>query len=370
MASRRDIGMFISSLDNGGAQRVFADLATEFDKRGYDVELVLHEASGAYMDTLSSGVDIADFNSSRAITSLPELVRYLREERPRVLLSTLTRLNIIAVCARELTRKDTRLVLRSANIESLIPTSNLRMKFVKSAVRYVYPRADHIIAISKGVKADLTEVHGLDPEQITVVYNPVVSPALFDMATEAVDHPWFGADIDADVVLGVGRLADIKDFSTLVRAVARLRELREVRLVILGKGERRDDLQQLATGLGIEEYVSLPGFVDNPYAYMSKADVFAMSSKAEGLGNALIEAMACGTPVVATNCPGGPPETLVDGKYGPLVPVGDPDALAEGIRTALTNPVDSDALRNRAMDYSVETITDEYEQILFPDTTN
>jgi glycosyltransferase involved in cell wall biosynthesis len=167
------------------------------------------------------------------------------------------------------------------------------------------------------------------------------------------------------VILGVGRLTPAKDFPTLLRAFARVRQVRAVRLVILGEGELRGTLEALVRDLGLEDSVSLPGFVQNPYAYMARAKLFVLSSAWEGFGSALVEAMACGLPVVSTDC-GGPSEILEGGMYGRLVPVGDPQALAEAILTALVEPPQADLLRARAEDFSVEKIADQYLEVLCP----
>jgi glycosyltransferase involved in cell wall biosynthesis len=228
-----------------------------------------------------------------------------------------------------------------------------------------YRKADCIIAVSEGVADDLVSVAGLARSEIRVIYNPVVTPELVARAEEPLVHPWLvpGA---APVVLGAGRLSPQKDFATLLRAFAQVRAARPVRLIILGEGELRGQLEAQAAALGVSEDIQFPGFVDNPYAYMRRAGVFVLSSAWEGFGIVLVEAMACGAPVVSTDCPVGPAEILDGGRYGPLVPVGDGGALAQSILSMLDRPMDPERLRARAGDFALDKIGRQYLEVLCP----
>lgn len=201
-------------------------------------------------------------------------------------------------------------------------------------VRSFYPWADTISAVSEGVADDLAQVVGIPRERIEVIHNPGVMPELRNKAQAPLDHPWFQPD-QPPVVLAVGSLTVQKDFPTLIRSIAHVQETRPVRLLILGEGQDRPELEALVRQLGLEESVSLPGFVANPYAYMARASVFVLSSRWEGLPTVLMEALYCGAPVVATDCPSGPREILRDGQYGQLVPVGNVTTLAHAIETTL-----------------------------------
>jgi glycosyltransferase involved in cell wall biosynthesis len=206
--------------------------------------------------------------------------------------------------------------------------------------------------------------------KVKVIYNPTVTPEIFRKATEPVQHPWF-VDNRVPIILAAGRLHRQKDFPTLLRAFSLLRQNRPCRLVILGDGKkrRRKALRQLAKQLGIEKDVSLPGFVENPFAYMARANLFVLSSAWEGFGNVIVEALACGCPVVSTDCRSGPREILDNGRYGRLVPVGDPEALARAMLEALDdpdNPCDRETRIQRAMEFSVDKIVDEYLKVLLP----
>jgi len=357
-----DIGFFISSMGDGGAQRTIANLASGLSRRGYVVDILLIRAEGPYLRNLHPEINVVELSSTRALTSLLPLVKYLRQERPAVLFSTMNYLNIIAIWAGLISRTSTNIVIRSATVESKREPEG-RAVFVPQLMQAFYRFANKHIALSQSVANDVCCTYGLDLNETSVIYNPVVTDDLLDKATEPVDHPWF--DTDVPVILGVGRLSDEKDFSTLIEAFEQVVRSHDAKLVILGKGNKRSELESLVETLCLTDIVSMPGFVDNPYAYMGKADVFALSSRREGFGNVIVEAMACGTPVVSTDCPGGPSEILDDGKYGPLVPVGDTEALAKNISSLLVDPTDATTLRQRAMEFSVDAITEEYASVLF-----
>jgi glycosyltransferase involved in cell wall biosynthesis len=279
--------------------------------------------------------------------------------------------NLVALWARDLARIRCRLLIME-HIEIsqyLAERRGWRHRYLLPLMRHSYPQADVVGAVSGGVAEDLAQSSGMDRGLIQVLYNPVVTDELKAMANEPVEHPWFQADAPP-VVLNVGRLAEQKDHVTLLRAFAKARAMRPLRLVILGAAgsdqktaERQSELMSLARDLGVEHDVSLPGFVSNPYGYMARASVFVLSSRYEGLPTVLVEAMACGCPVVSTACPGSV-EILEEGRYGRLVPTGDAEALAQSIAATLDSMPDRDALRQRSLDFSAERSVAHYEAVL------
>ncbi len=339
------VALFLPSLRGGGAERVMLNLARGFSEKGLEVDLVLAKAEGPYLSQVPPEVRVIDLHSSRVLASLPHLVRYLRRERPQALLSTLNHANIVALWAKRLAGVPTRVVVREANVitVSSANTQNSRGRIMPFLIRCFYPWADAVIAVSKGVADDLIKSARLPVEKIHVIYNPVVTPDLFTKAEEPLDHPWFALG-EPPIILGVGRLTKQKDFATLINAFCLLRKEQAARLMILGEGEDRSALEDLIKKLDLQEDVSLPGFVDNPFKYMKRAAVFVLSSRWEGLPNTLIQAMALGTPVVSTDCPSGPAEILEAGKLGKLVPVGDVEALAEAIARKISSPMQKSRL--------------------------
>ena len=361
-----DIALYLPSLSGGGAERVMVNLANGFRSRGVGVDLVLARAEGPYLDEIASDVRIVDLKASRVATSLPALVRYLRSERPRAMLATMAHANIIAIWARKFARiAPGLLAVREANTMGISAenTRQLRGRLLPLATRFFYPRADAIIANSKGSAEDLCRHANIPAAKLHVVFNPLDLQAISARAEEKNDHPWF-REPGPPVILGTGRLTEQKDFQTLVRAFALARGRLEAKLIILGEGEDRQELEGLIGRMSLENDISLPGFVRNPYPLMKHASLFVLSSRWEGLPNALLEAIALGTPVVATNCPSGPAEILDNGRYGRLVPVGDPEALARAMMETIENPPDSSLLRKRSEDFSSARIIDQYLEIL------
>lgn len=359
------IAIFLPSLRGGGAERVMLHLARGFVESGYDVDLVLAKCEGSYLSQLPKNVNVVDLKARRVLTSLPGLVRYLRQARPAALLSAMDHSNIIALWAKRLARVQMRVVVSVHVVFSIgVKNSYGRGRLLPYIVRWCYGWADGVVAVSQGVADDLSNAIDLPCERICVIYNPVVVPELFELANESVSHPWCHVD-DVPIVLSVGRLTTQKDYPTLLKAFSLAKRERIVRLIILGEGEGRAELEEMVRDLNLEDVVDMPGFVKNPYAYMSKATVFVLSSAWEGFGNVLVEAMAVGTPVVATDCPSGPAEILENGKWGRLVPVGDANALAAAVITTLSEFSRPDVAA-RALVFNVDQAVKEYLQLLLP----
>lgn len=332
---RKRVAFYMPSLAGGGAQRVFLHLARGFAERGYEVHLVLARAQGPYLPQVPSCVRMIDLGASRVLTSVPALVRYLRRERPHALLSALDHANAVAICARFIARAPARVLVTVHNTPSQVVANarTLRARLLPLWARFFYRWADAVVAVSQGVADELVHYVRIPAEKVRVIYNPIVTPELFRKAEEPLEHPWF-REGEPPVILGVGRLTKQKDFPTLIRAFALVRQQRPARLMILGEGEERPQLEALVKELGIAEDVSLPGFVQNPYPYMKKAAVFVLSSRWEGLPTVLIEAAALDVPVISTNCPSGPAEILA--MYSDqLVDVGDKDGMARAILKTL-----------------------------------
>jgi glycosyltransferase involved in cell wall biosynthesis len=362
---KKHIALFLPSLRGGGAEKVMVNLALGFVEQGLKVDLVLAKAEGPYLSRVPEEVRVVDLGARRVLYSLPGLVRYLRRERPQAMLSALNYANIVAIWAKLLARVQTHLVVSEHNTLSCSTqnASSVRVKLLPLLIKIFYPYADAVVAVSHGVAEDLITMTGLPMEKVKVIYNPVITPELFAKAEEPLDHPWFRPG-EPPVVLGVGRLTKQKDFPTLIRAFALVRKERPARLMILGEGEERPKLETLARELGIEEDFVLPGFVENPYKYMKRASVFVLSSRWEGLPTVLIEALALGVPVISTNCPSGPAEILEHGKWGCLVPVGEPHLLARAILEILQNDVRIPSHKTAWERFSKENAVIAYLQVL------
>jgi glycosyltransferase involved in cell wall biosynthesis len=256
------------------------------------------------------------------------------------------------------------LVVNEQNTISLTTqhTRRRRQRLVPTLIKHFYPWADYIIGNSQGVAADLGKITGLPAERIRVIYNPVVTPELQAKTQAPLQHPWF-APGQPPVLLAVGRLTQQKDFPTLIQAFAEVRRHQAARLLILGEGPDRPQLEGLIKTLNLEQDVALFGFVENPYAYMARAALFILSSRWEGLPTVLIEALFCGVPVVATDCPSGPREILAGGQYGALTPMQDVATLAATMRTALAGQTPRPTTASW-QPYELHTIVNQYMQVL------
>ncbi len=337
MSAEREapIAFFLPSLRGGGAQRVIVNLVQGIIERGLPVDMVLAAVDGVFLSHLPPTVRVVDLHARRLIRSLIPLTRYLRRERPRVLVSSMSHANMIALCAARLAGRTTPVVVTVHNTMSESTRQAGRLE--PYLLRAFYPWADRIVAVSGGAADDLARTSGLPRRSIEVVYNPVITAPAMASARRVPDHPWFAPGAPP-VILGAGRLTRQKDFPTLIRAFAELRRSRIVRLMILGEGEERPNLETLVASLGVTEDVALPGFSENAMACMAGSALFVLSSAWEGLPTVLIEALAAGARVVSTDCPSGPREILQDGRLGALVPVGDASALAVAMAGALDQP--------------------------------
>ena len=356
----KSVGIYLTSMTMGGAERVALNLCSGLSKQGYDVDLVLVSATGKLLEEVPSSVSVVNLNAGRVASSIVPLRNYLSFQQPDVLYSMMTEPNIIALLARTLASAETKLVISEHNMLSR-SSASLKDQFVKFGAWALYPLADDVVAVSKGVQRDLVENTRLDTDAVTIIYNPVDIESIQGRGKEPVDHEWF-TDENTEVILSGGRHEPQKGFDTLLSGFTRM-ERSNTRLMLFGTGPETESLKQQATTLGIDNRVWFPGFVENPYKYMANADVFVLSSQYEGFGLVLIEALACGCPVVSTDCESGPAEILEDGKYGSLVPVGDYAALVEAVKQCLDNSQNTEILRHRSEEFNIKSAIQEYMKI-------
>jgi glycosyltransferase involved in cell wall biosynthesis len=361
------ISIFLPDLRFGGAERVVVNLANGFLERGYSVEMVLMSATGEFLSDLRPGIRVVDLQVKRMRWLLPALLRYLRQARPTAVLACMWPLTVLTLIARLLVRVPMRIVVAEHTTWSRDEiTSGPWGRFkVSTTMHYAFPYAEGIVTVSNGAGNDLARFANIDRDEITVIYNPVVGDTLQITCDSLVAAEWWTGS--ACKVLAAGTLAPIKDYATLLSAFALLRNSIDSKLLILGEGKCRRKLEEQAKQLGIEDNVFIPGFVKDLNPYYKHADLFVLSSKGEGFGNVIVEALNNGTPVVSTDCPSGPREILCGGKFGDLVPVGDVAALAAAMRKALSKPHNHLALKARAKDFSIELAVDKYLQLLLPE---
>lgn len=395
------IAFYTPNLSGGGAERTMLVLAGAMLERGYRVDFLVDHKVGALVDQIPDGINIRVLSKTSALrgatslllhtrgnrtvivrglltsaklwqklANLQALAEYLRTQSPRAVICALGITPLLAHWAGDIAGQSTPIIARQDNnlsaklADAQIPGRQRRKRErVRRLMAGIYPRLDAIVAVSDGVRDDLANQLGMAAESITTIYNPVISHAVEKQALETVDHPWL-QEKQPPVVLAVGRLNTQKGFDDLLTAFASVRRHAAARLIILGEGSKRADLEAQIYEMGIASHVDLAGWVTNPYAYMARAAVFVLPSIYEGFGNVLVEAMGCGCPVVATDCPSGPREILCDGQLGQLVPVGEPEILANAIVETLRNPPDTRILSARAQDFSVENSVAGYEALI------
>ncbi|MEM7021261.1 MAG: glycosyltransferase [Pseudomonadota bacterium] len=399
------IGLVFHGLNHGGIERTMLRLGEGLQRRGCAVDIVVGDASGPLRDDLPAGVNLVQLDKSwigwslvyglrsepearrlllrfdwrrakRLFRRLPALVDYFCRYRPDGVFAADPGYNALSVWAGGLSGLHPPVVVSERNPPSRAAELNSQWsdRGLHAAFRNAYLRAHAIAAVSDGVAEDLSAYADIPRQRITTTYNPVVDQDISLKVADPVDHPWF-APGQPPMILGVGRIHPQKDFATLIRAFAKVRGQRPARLVIIGATSTKDvgyaeELRELSAHLGIGGDVDLPGFVANPFAYMGRAAVFVLSSLYEGLPGVLIQALACGTPVVSTDCTAGPAEILDGGRFGRLVPIGDDTAMAAAILETLERPAPPEQLRSRAQSYSVDRAVDRCLAVMFAPSTN
>ena len=361
------IAVVVPTLAGGGIATVLLVIARGLADRGYAVDLVVFNRSGALDGRVPGNVRLVDLGARKLVVALAKLVAYLKRAPPGLVVAASWDAVVVALAAKRFCCPGIRVWVRQDNVHSIqVARAGRRDRLILRAIRLLLPSAERILAVSTGVAADLERQAPRIAGSVQVIPNPVPHDDIAAMAAAPPGHPWFDDPV-VPLILSAGRLVGQKDFSTLIRAFAEVAKSRPARLVILGEGRERDALAGLARELGIGHAVELPGFVANPFAWMARARVFAVSSIYEGLSMVLVEAMACGTPVVSTDCPHGPREVLEDGRWGPLVPVGDAGALAGAILETLRDPLPPDVLVSRSRAFAIGPAIDRHVGMLLED---
>lgn len=367
------VSIILPTLAIGGAEKVLVDLANGLSSHHWRVQLITLSKTGPLAASLNAGVELVNLNCASYRKAVLALAQHFDVMRPEVVLTSLYATGLAVIAAKAIATHKPKVVIGAHNSlrAKVAQPDNVKDKYLLMPLcRLLFPWADAFIAVSKGVAGELQTTLRLPAGKVRVIYNPVVTRELVARASETVSHPWL-VDPTGRVfktIIAVGRLVEQKGFDVLLKAFARLRQDCDSRLIIVGGGPLLNELEQLAVKLEISEYVDFVGMQDNPQKFVSRANLFVLSSRWEGLGNVVIEAMACGCPVVATNCTYGPSEILEDGKYGALAAVDSSDDLACKMMDALTSidpsHVDKATLRSRALEFSLEAAVDRYDRVL------
>ena len=357
------IALFISTMGSGGAERVALSLAKGFVQKGHSVDLILVNADGPLLEEVYKGVKIIDLKKNRTFSSIYCLAKYLRKNKYDTLISFMNHANTCALISAKLAFFNGKIVVteHSSITSSLINQQGFKNRIILLLMRYIYRYADHVIAVSEELAMELKSY--LKLPNISFIFNPIDIKDE-ENHTDLIPFEW--TDSTQPLIIGVGRLTTAKSFDLLIRSFKDVNNTVPSRLIILGEGDQRDKLEKLIEELKLKNKVLLPGLVSNPHVYMKNAKVFVLSSSWEGFGLVIAEALALGITVVSTDCHSGPSEILEQGKWGYLVPVNDQQKLNEAIILALTNPLNPDKLKERARLFSIENITGEYLEKIFP----
>jgi len=361
MSDLRPIALFIPALNGGGAQKVVVNLSNALvDLTNKPIHVVLVRREGVFLKELRPEVTVVDLGSNRVSRSVFALARYMRRSRPSVIVSSLNYANIACLIAGILARHPSRIIIREDNVvrqPSGSVIQQIRRHLFIQLMRWLYPRADAVVAISEAVRETMLDARIRIEHNSTVIGNPIT---IAQENQKSLSPESVGVPKGTRFICAIGRLTEQKGFDILLSAFAKLREPC-LHLVILGEGELRDALSSLAKDLGVEQRVHMPGFVNSPMAILREAEAFVLSSRWEGFGNVLVEALASGVPIISTDCAGAPRWILENGRHGCLVSPDDSSALAEAIEKSLHSPVGTKAGRiRRANDFSAERITKEY----------
>jgi glycosyltransferase involved in cell wall biosynthesis len=362
------ITIVLPSLCGGGAERLHVNLANEWISQGFNVEFILLRKEGALLPMVEHKINVVGLDVDRIRSVILPFAAHLRKSRPDVVLVAMWPLTSAAVLGWLISGRIGKLFLSDhENLSaSYVAQGRVKPSFLRSLIRFTYPLATGIIAVSRGVKRDLCELGKFTDNLVRVIYNPAALGVSSRRESMRIQQRLWGG-VFKHHILSVGTLKAQKDHENLIRAFAILPAKLNAKLIILGEGSLRLELEALILQFGLKDKVSMIGFVVDPYPWFRSADLFVLSSRWEGFGNVIVEALECGVPVVSTDCPSGPAEILEKGRYGKLVPIQDPISLASAMEVSLNTIHDREELMKRAKDFSIEKISDEYLNYIFPE---
>lgn len=359
------LSILISFSGAGGVEKMVMNLVREFARSQNRIDLLVLRASGPHFSDIPANVNVIQLKAKHTFTAIPEIARYLKRERPNSILVAKDRAARATVIARRLAGVNTHIVVRlGTNLSTALSYRSGVSAWLRTApMQYIYNQVDKIVAVSQGVADDTIAITKVAPEKVMVIRNPVITNKFIDEANQAAPHPWF-EDNRVPVIMGIGRFSVQKDFETLLKAFSIVAQAQDVRLIILGDGKKREELEAQIKALSLHERVLLPGFQNNVSTWLKHCDLFVLSSRWEGSPNALTEALALGIPSVSTRCPSGPDELLENGRYGPLVPMGDEVAMASAMLSVLEKPLDETTLKQAVEEYHVSLSAKKYLETL------
>lgn len=364
--SDKKLSVLMSFSGHGGVERMMANLIKQMAKSVASIDLLLLRNKSPHLTDMPENVNLIKLKTKHSGLAVGEIAAYLKKEQPEAMLVAKDRAGRAALKARKKAKVNTRICIRlGTNLSAALERKSALNQWLRRApMRKLYALVDKVIAVSEGVRQDTLAITGIKDEQSCVIRNPVITADFREALMLTAPHDWL-ADPEVKVVMGAGRLSEQKDFATLINAFALVREKMPVKLIILGEGALRGALEEQVRQLGLENDVAMPGFQADIYRWLGKADLFVLSSRWEGSPNVLTEALSLGVPCVSTRCPSGPNEVLQEGKYGPLVSMGNAEEMADAMFTTITQPLPKEVLMESTEEYNVETSANRYLSVLF-----
>jgi glycosyltransferase involved in cell wall biosynthesis len=357
------IAIYLHDLSGGGVERQSLIIAEEFRRHGVDVTLVVHQLRGQLLDQVPAGLRVIDLASSRTLHDVPRLASFLRREEPDILVANVDLNNVAALLAKGLAASRAKIVICQHNPISseYMRSESWLYRNIGLAYKLLSPLIDCAVAVSTGVARELTSLASVPKDRVMTINNPVVGPDFQERCDEDIHHPWFNQP-NRPVFVTAGRMVAQKDHEAMLHALALHRRTMDSRLIVLGTGPLRDHLGAVTEQLGLTDAVDFAGFHPNTLPFFRQADAFLLSSRAEGFGNVLVEAMGCGTPVISTSCEHGPREILELGRYGVLVEPRNHEALAAAMNgvTTMRERFPAELLRQRANEFSYAACASRY----------
>lgn len=358
------LAIYCGPMDGGSTAKIASRLANGFAARGFPTDLLVSHCRHPVIESTAAGVEVIQMGTMRPVVRVLAMTRYLRARQPAAILTHRIREDVFTLKAHRWSATATAVFVTvhgplSLKLQHMEPAKERRRR--AEILRY-YPRNRGIIAITDETAWDLQSLLG-PGARVATIPNPIITPGMIQSAHAPLDHPWFTNPADREaipVILFAGRLEQEKDLPTLLQAFAWLRQQRPCRLLIMGEGRLRAELESLRRSLGLEDLVAMPGWAANPYPYLRQARLVVLSSTQDALPTVLIESLALGTPVVSTDCGPGPREILANGRLGPLVPPRDAMALANAMAKTLDDPLPSSSLRQGGERYESQRNADLY----------
>jgi glycosyltransferase involved in cell wall biosynthesis len=359
LKEKKIVAILLPDLGGGGAERVSINLSNFFILNGFSVHFVLMQKNGEFNNAISENIQIFCINRIRFRNSIFPLASYFKKNKPHFILVNMWPLTSIAALAWLLSgRKGKLFLVEHSNLSNAIINSKFVKEFyLKFFIKVTYPLADKVIGVSKGVIEDVILLGQLNRDKTMFIYNPITDKNAV-RSNNKIPSFWEDSKFR---ILSVGRFVPEKNHKLLIKSFEILcKSVSDVKLIILGNGPLFNETKEFVLKLGLEKSIHMPGFILDTKTYFHHADLFVLSSKFEGFGNVIVEALSYGIPVISTNCPDGPSEILEGGKYGTLVSIEDEEGLAEAMKINLFEEVNKEFLKNRSLDFSIDKMAQKY----------